>query len=136
MRRTLYTHALARVALLSAARGNGTANGATVDTSVFGNDFRTVLFVVWSATITDGTHVVSVQDSDDGSTWAAAAAHLVQGTPPTIVSTSDDAVFDFGYIPARQYVRLVVTTTGATTGGVFGAVAVLSESSAAPVARA
>lgn len=136
MRSTLYTNSLSRMALPSAARVNGTANGSTVDTGVFGNDFRSVLFVVTTGTIADGSHAITVQDSDDGSSWAAADPSRIQGTQPTIGATDDNVVFDVGYVVGtRQYVRLVVTTSGATTGGVFSAVAVLSGASSAPVAR-
>lgn len=137
MRSTLYNHSLVRAALTSAARTNGTVNGTTVDLGVFGNDFRSVLFVVYTATITDGTHTISIQDSPDGSAWAAVDTAQVQGATPTITATGDDTVYEFGYIPGtRQYVRLVAVTSGATTGGVFGAVAVLGSASSSPVARA
>lgn len=136
MRSTLYTNSLVRVALPSAARTNGTVNGTTVDLGVFGNDFKSVLFVVQTGTITDGSHAISVQDSPDGSAWAAVDTSQIQGTAPTIISTSDDTLFEVGYIPGtKQYVRIVATTSGATTGGVFAAVAVLGEPSSRPVAR-
>lgn len=137
MRDTLYTQTLARVALPTVARTSGTVNGTTVDLGVFGNDFRTVMFVVLAGAITDGSHAITVQDSPDGSSWANADAGSIQGSLPTLISTSDDAVFEFGYIVGtRQYVRLVATTSAATTGGVFGAVALLSSGSVSPVARA
>lgn len=136
MQRTLYTHSLSRIALQSATRTNGTANGVTIDTGVFGNDFRTVLFVITTGAITDGSHAFSVQDSDDGSSWAAADASRVQGVAPTATASDDNVVFDVGYVVGtRQYVRLVATTTGATTGGVFSAVAVMSGASTSPVLR-
>lgn len=136
MRDTLYTQTLSRVALLPATRTNGTANGVTVDASIFGNDFRVAMFVILCGTITDGSHAITVQDSADGSSWATADSSLVQGSLPTIVSTDDDRVFEFGYIVGtRPYVRLVVTTSGATTGGLFGAVALLSAGSVEPVNR-
>lgn len=137
MRETLYTKTLARVALLPAVRTNATVNGTTVDTSIFGNDFRVALFVVYTGTITDGSHAITVQDSADGSSWATADSSLIQGSLPTIVSTDDDKVFEFGYVVsgARAFVRLVATTSGATTGGNFGAVALLSEGSVSPVIR-
>lgn len=136
MRNTLYNHCLVRTALPSAARTNGTVNGATVDLGVFGNDFRTVMFVVSTATVTDGSHAITMQDSPDGTAWTAVAAGFRQGSLPTIVAADDDTLFTFGYIVGtNQYVRLVVATTGATTGGVFGANAILSEASSSPVAR-
>lgn len=137
MRRTLYSHCLTQQALTAAARTNGTVNGATVDLGVYGNDFRTVLFIVSTATVTDGSHAITMQDSPDGTNWTAVAAGKRQGSLPTIVAANDDTFFEFGYIVGtNQYVRLVVTTSGATTGGVFSAVAVLSGASSSPVARA
>lgn len=135
MRATLYTACLSRAALASAVRTNGTVNGITVDTGVFGNDFRTVLFVVTTGTVTDGSHAITLQDSDNGSAWGSVDPANIQGSLPTITGANDDAVYDFGYIVAKQYVRLVATTSGATTGGAFSAVAVLGAASSAPVAR-
>ena len=136
MRESLYTKGLARVALVSGARTNGTVNGAAVDSGIFGNDFRTVFFIVQTGTITDGTHAVAVQDSADGSTgWANVDAATLTGTVPTIGSADDDVVFQFAHVLQKQYVRLTVTTSGATTGGIFAAVAVLYDASSEPVAR-
>lgn len=135
--RTLYTHCLSRLALASAARTNGAANGATIDLGAFGNDFRTVLFVISTGTITDGTHAITLEESVDGTTWTAVPASRRQGALPSIVAADDDKIFELGYVGGRrQYVRLVATTSGATTGGVFSAVAVLGAASTSPVARA
>jgi hypothetical protein len=137
MRRTLYSHCLTQPALASAARTNGTVNGITVDLGVYGNDFRSALFIVTTGTVTDGSHAITIQDSPDGTNWTAVPAVKRQGSLPTIVAANDDALFEFGYIVGtNQYVRVVATTSGATTGGVFSAVAVLSGASSSPVARA
>lgn len=138
MRSTLYTHALARLALPVALRANAVVNGPAIDAGVFGNDFRTLMFVVATGTITDGSHAFTVQDSLDGSSWANADSALIQGSLPTVTGPDDDKVFEFGYVVsgARQFVRLVATTTGATTGGTFGAVVLLGGASVSPVARA
>lgn len=134
--RTLYSQCLARVAMPSAARTNGTVNGTTVDLGVFGNDFRTVYFVVSTATVTDGSHAFTVQESPDGSSWANAASTSVQGSLPTVTSSGGSSVFEFGYIAnTNQYVRVVATTSGATTGGVFSVAAVCGGASSTPVAR-
>lgn len=136
MRNTLYTRCLTQQALTSAVRTNGTVNGTTVDLGVFGNDFRTVLFIVSTGTITDGSHAITMQDSPDGTNWTAVAAGFRQGSLPTIVAANDDALYEFGYIVgSNQYVRLVAATSGATSGGAFSAVAVCSEASHTPVAR-
>jgi hypothetical protein len=137
VRKTLYNNCLVKPALPSAARTNAVVNGTTVDVGVFANDFRTVMFIVSTATITDGSHAFTMQDSPDGTTWTAVPAAKRQGSLPTVVAADDDTLFTFGYVvDTNQYVRLVVTTTGATTGGVFSAVAVMSEGTFAPVARA
>lgn len=136
MRNTLYNHTLVVAALPSAIRTNGTENGTTVDLGVYGNDFRSVMFVVSTGTVTDGTHAITMQDSPDGTNWTAVAAGKRQGSLPSILAANDDTLYQFGYIvDANQYVRLVATTSGATSGGAFSAVAILSEASTAPVAK-
>jgi hypothetical protein len=100
-------------------------NGSTVDLHQgVAGDYRTALFVVQAGTITDGTHVVTLEHSDNGSVWEAAPD---LGTA-SFASTDDNAVKDLGYDGAKRYVRCVITATGATTGGVFGATAVLYDS--------
>jgi hypothetical protein len=95
------------------------------------------MFVVSTATITDGTHAVTVEESADGSTgWAAVLPSRIQGSLPSIVSTDDGTFFYFGVIvETMQFLRIVITTSGATTGGVLSAVAVLGSGSMNPVAR-
>ena len=138
MRDTLYNKTLTRVALPAATRtANAAVNGTSVDLGVFGNDFRTVMFVVQTGTVTDGSWVFTLQESYDNSAWTAVPATRVQGSLPTVVAANDDTVLEFGYVPSdRQYVRVVVTSTGSTTGAAIGAVALCSEASSVPVARA
>ncbi|WP_330253136.1 hypothetical protein OG874_00525 [Nocardia sp. NBC_00565] len=137
MRETLYVKTLVRVALPATVLDDDEAtNGTTVDLGVFGNDFRTVMFVVQTGTVTDGTHAFTLEESVNGTDWTAVPAARVQGVLPTVAAAHDDAVFSFGYIPStQQYVRCVVTSASTTTGGVIGAVAVCSEGSNSPVAR-
>lgn len=123
MRTSLYRESMSVLALTSGTRTNGTVNGTTVDRAGLGDP--SVLFVVTTAAVTDGTHTFTVQDSDDGTTWAAAAAGDVQGTAPVVNSTKANTVLDVGYRGSRRYCRLSVTTSGATTGGVYSAAAVL-----------
>lgn len=113
-------------ALAVATRTNGTVNGLTVDRYQGGtNDYRGgVLFTIHTGTITDGSVAVAVQDSDDGSAWANAAAADVQGAV-TIATTNDDTVLEVGYGGLKRFCRLTAVTTGATTGGSFGATAVM-----------
>lgn len=133
--RNLYTHTLAVTALASATLEDGANSGATVNLGVNGNDFRDVLFVISTGAVTDGSHAVSVQESANGTDWVAAPARRVLGSAPTIVAADDNKVFQVGYrAGTAQYVRILVTTTGATTGAVVSAVAVLAAGSNNPVA--
>jgi hypothetical protein len=125
MRRSVYNEAVARPALAVAARTNGAANGLTVDKMYNNNAFRSAMFIVQTGTLTDGSVAVTLQDSPDNSTWTAVDASYVQGALPTIASTDDDKVFEVGYTGPQRYVRIVATTSGATTGGTFGATCLL-----------
>lgn len=133
---TLYNNVLVREALLQAARTNGAANGVAVDTAIFNNMFRGVTFVISTATMTDGTVAVTVEESDSsGSGYAAVDSGRVIGSLPSLLATDDDTVFSFGVRPGKRYVRLVATTSGSTTGGIFSAKAVLGNGNVNPVAR-
>lgn len=126
MRMSLYKKSKSVMAMPSGTRVNGTVDGTTVDRYQAGAaEYRTALFVITTGTITDGSHAFAVQDSDDNVTWAAAATDTVHGSAPTVVAADDDKVFDVGYVGVKRYVRLQAVTTGATTGGVFSAAAVL-----------
>lgn len=126
MRRSVYSDGVARPALAIAARTNGTANGLTVDKSYQNNFFRSAMFVIQTGTLTDGAHAFTMEDSPDNSTWTAVGSAYIQGTLPTTVITDDDKVFEVGYNGSQRYVRIVATTSGATTGGIFGATCYLS----------
>lgn len=136
--RTLYSQGLAAKALNYAVRAsNSAATGIAVDTGVFGNNARDVTFIVYTATITDGTHTVTVEESDaSASGYGAIESWRVQGTLPAIVAADDNAIFQFGVRPTKRYVRLTVTDAGSTSGGAVGAVALMGSSGSNPVARA
>jgi hypothetical protein len=133
---TTYNSTLPVLALASATRANGAANGVAVDTNQFNNNCRDVMFVITTGTMTDGSVAVTVEESDQSGTgFAAVDASRVVGSLPTIAATDDDTVKAFGVRPTKRYVRIVATTSGATTGGVFSAVAVLGNGSRQPAAR-
>jgi len=135
---TLYSQALAVRALNYAVRSsNAAATGVAVDTGVYGNNGRDVTFVVYTATITDGTHTITVEESDSsGSGYGAVDSFRIQGTLPAIVAADDNVVFQFGVRPTKRYVRLTITDAGSTSGGAVGAVALIGAGSNNPVARA
>lgn len=135
---TLYSGALAQRALSYGVRNsNGATNGVAVDTGVYGNNARDVMFVVYTATITDGTHTVTLEECDtSGGSYTAVDSFRIQGSLPAIVAADDNVVFSFGVRPTKRYVRIVVTDAGSTSGGAIGAVALLGNGSNNPVARA
>lgn len=137
-RSPLYEDVLARLSLPLALRANVTANGTSVDKAdpAGGHDgFTSALIVVIAGTITDGTHTVTVQDSDDGTSFAAAAAGDVRGGPVALTSANSNTIAELGYDGPKRYVRASVTGTGATTGGTVGAVVVLGGETSRPVKR-
>lgn len=61
---SVYNSVLAQPALAQGAQtGNSAHVGATVDTALFGNDFRSIQFVISAQTITDGVHTFSAQET-------------------------------------------------------------------------
>jgi hypothetical protein len=102
---------------LGPAARTATANGTGVDIANLGE--VTVHFIV--GTITDGTHTPKLQESDNNSTWSDVAAADQAGTLAALASNVNQKV---GYLGTKRYVRAVSTVAGATTGGVYSAIAV------------
>ncbi len=136
--RTLYSEARAIKALAYAVRNsNAATNGIAIDLAEYGNNARDVTFVLFTATITDGTHTVTLEESDaSGSGWGAVDSFRVQGSLPAIVAADDNMVFQFGARPTKRYVRIVVTDAGSTSGGASATIALVGHGSNNPVARA
>lgn len=133
---SVYNNTLAREALTSALRPTGTVQGTAVDTAVFSNNCREVMFIISTSTITNGSHAISVEESDVvGSGYAAVDATRVLGTIPTITNTDSDTFFAFAVRPTKRYVRLVTTITAGATGGIYSAKALLANGSNHPVTR-
>ena len=113
--------------------GNGVTTGLTIDTESF-QGFSSLTFLFTSGVITDGTLVASVEDSNLANMSDAAvvpAAGLI-GTPPTFLAADDALSKRVGYRGDKRYVRVKLTQTGATTGGIIGCTAVLGHPGAAP----
>lgn len=132
-RNSVYTNVTARRSLAPASR-TSTATGASVDRNAGRDMHRTAMVLVSTGTITDGTHTIEVQDSDNGSDFTAVDDAFLQGIEPTIEATDDDGLFFIGYIGVRRYLRVMATVSGApTTGGIVGAVVLLGEPRRGPV---
>ena len=127
----VYNRTVSQKALTSVVRTNGTVNGDSVDR---GDTNVSVLFVVLTSTLTDGVHTISVDHSDDNSSFTAATTSGgQQGADIVTAAANDDTFFDIGYNGPKRYCRLKVVTSGASTGGVLGAVAI-KEGGRKPVA--
>jgi hypothetical protein len=83
---------------------------------------RTAEVIVNAGTVTDGTHAIEVQESDDNTTFTAVAASDLLGSLPDLTASNDAQVHEVGYIGHKRYLRVVSTVSGATTGGVYGVV--------------
>lgn len=113
-----------------------TVNGTTIDRAEDDSYYQSALVVVHTGTITDGTHTVEVQDSDaSGSGFAAVADSFLQGPEPAIGASDDNKLYEIGYLGPKRYLRVAVTTAGATSGGTFGATVILSDPRVSPVVR-
>lgn len=136
MRESLYNSTVARSTLLPAAYTANT-NGTTVDRHAPAlSNFRAAMLIVHVGAVTDGTHAVALEVSDNGSDWAAPAAEHLQGPAISVTSSNDEAVFEVGYTGPARYLRAVATVDDEPeTGGIYGATIVLSEARRTPVPR-
>lgn len=120
-----------------AITSNTSTNGLVIDTK----GFDSLEFAVQSGTLTDGTYTVKLQHGDVANLSDAvdcAADEVIAGGAATIAfaATDDNVVKKIGYRgkAIKRYVRVVVTTTGVTSGGTVAAVAVQGHPAAQPVA--
>ncbi len=139
MRRTVYSHVRAKATLAIVAR-TASANGTSVDRKLSGASgtnewFQSATLLVHTGAITDGTHAITLEVSDDNAAWAAAAAADLQGSLPSIAAANDDTVYEVGYTGTARYLRAVTTVSGTTTGGVYGATILLGFPNVTPLSR-
>lgn len=135
MRQSLYNNTRARESLPVAAR-TATANGSSVDrTGGPEGGFRSAMLVAHTGTITDGTHTIEFQESDDDSTFTAVPDEDLEGTEPAIGVDDDNDVFEIGYLGHKRYLRARSAVTGATSGGTYGALILLGYAKHAPLDR-
>lgn len=127
MRTSLYhksKHVIGMAATSITTNTTTPASSADVDLAQSsGSDWRSCLYLVTGGTITDGTYTLSINDSDDDITYAAAAADAVSGPSSTITATGGTAEIE--YVGNKRYCRLVITSTSVTSGGSISARALL-----------
>lgn len=106
---------------------NTTTNGAEIDLGQTpGGDWRSVLWLITAATITDGTYTPVVMESDTTSTGFAQAtgSNNVQGPSITAVTVTGSTC-EIAYTGNKRFVKLAFISTAVTTGGTLSARAVL-----------
>lgn len=112
----------ARLDVVASVVPTGNRNASVNGTGVDLQGYDGALVVINADTITDGTHTPKIQDSDDNSSFADAAAGDQVGT--ALVAITASSVQKIAYVGAKRYIRVVVTVAGATTGGKYNAVVV------------
>lgn len=116
--------AVRRALTPTAISGNGTTNGAIIDTADFDMGVK---FAFDVSAYTDGSHAVSFEEGDASNLSDAAAvpSDKVLGGALTLSAVSSGNLKSRGLIGTKRYVRCVITSTGVTTGATIGGVAVL-----------
>lgn len=110
-----------------ASRVNGTVNGTAVDLQALRN-CQSGIAVLITGAVTDGTHTLGLEESDTSAgSYSAIPASRLSGALPAATSANPNAEFEVGFIAQKQFVRGVVVTTGATTGGFTSVVIVAGE---------
>lgn len=125
---------MARALSPAAITSNTTTNGTVVDRL----DYQSLTLALVSSTITDGTFTPVLKESDTGAFGGeendvADADLLGTEAAAVFVAADDNTLKTLGYIGQKRYVRLSIVTTGVTSGGTIGAVAVLGDPHVAPV---
>jgi hypothetical protein len=113
------------------AARTSTANGTGVD--LVGYDKAAV--VVSAGVVTDGTHTLSLEESDDNSSFTAVAAGNLSGSFTALTSgAGGSATQEVGYLGTKRYIRAVTTVTGSpSTGGVYSVIVIRAGARTAPV---
>ena len=112
----------ANAALLSTIPAQVIAADDTINgTAVTWGDCQSAMAVVVTGTITDGTHTVELQHSDDNSSWAAVPTSQLAGTEPALDDGDSDTITELGYLGTKKYLRVSITSADTTSGGLIGA---------------
>jgi hypothetical protein len=120
------------VQALAPALRTASATGGSIDRWGFGS----LSFLVSAGAWTDGTHTVSADHSNDGSTWEAIPAEELTTAFPVVDAGGDASqAYVVGYIGDRRYVRGKSAVSGSpVTGAIVGITVLLGRPHSAPVA--
>lgn len=111
---------------------NTTTNGVIIDTAEYGS----LEYIVSAGVLTDGAYAFTIQESDDSGMSGATnvAADDLLGALASLAATDDGKIQRVGIIGKKRYQRIAVVSTGTTSGGLVGIVAVQGTPKRAPVA--
>ena len=136
MRHSMYNTVRAQPTLKVALRGAGTVHGDGVDLNQNLDACESAMAVIHTGTMTDGSVAITLEHSDDNSTYTTVSGAELQGTAPTIAASDDDKVYELGYLGHKRYLRVSAVTTGGSTGGTFGATIIRGFVQDPPISRA
>jgi hypothetical protein len=128
----LHNEATSRVGLnIQAIATSTNTDGPIIDTA----HFESLEFYIQSCTLTDGTYTAQLFHGNDSglSDGVQLTTEELLGSAVFIL-TDDNATRRIGYVGKKRYVRLRIVSTGVTTGGTLGAIAVLGTPQHAPAA--
>jgi hypothetical protein len=100
-----------------AATTNGTAADMAPSSTLPGSE--SLVCIADAGTCTDGKYTVSLEESDDNSTFTAVAAADLQGSFTQINAAADETIEVVGYIGDKRYVRAKITEDSAGVTGVI-----------------
>ena len=114
-----------------------TVTGTTIDTLGFESleyAFHIGTALTGAGAIIDVTLEQAPDVAGSPGAWAAVPAAEILGTLPQMIEADANKCFRVGSIGKERFQRCVMTETVAVTGGVVGAVGILSNPKSAPVA--
>lgn len=136
MKRSVFSECRGSLGLAQATIAtNTTTSGTACDLNGTGTDerFRSAMLMLRTTGVTDGSYLLSLEDSPDNSSWTAVASPDVQGTVAAITTAGANSTFCLGYVGAQRYVRCKIVSSATTSGGVFSAMWVVGSASKTPV---
>ncbi len=108
----------------TAISADTTTNGVIIDTA----GFESILFVIQSGTLADGTYTPLIQEGDDSGLSDAASVSDADLTNTeasvAFAATDDNTSKSIAYVGDKRYVRLNIVSASTSSGGTLSAVAV------------
>ena len=136
--RTLHNALLPVIALTqNPYNTDDTFQGEEIDLNLNGNDFREVLFIVSTGSMTDGTYTFTVEEyDDDEAEYVEVDEAFIIGAVPVVTAADEGTLPQFGYkAHGRQLVRLTMVSTDTDDGSFLGVIALLGNGSQSPPIR-